>query len=119
MARVSLTTQTVTYAGKTSASITFTAPTGEGANNGWSFGNTGDELLVIKNTDTSTKTLTMDVVGIIGGLTPADTTVTVPAAASGAPGYAFVHFPVEAFSGQAAADIDNVTGVTAAVIKHP
>jgi hypothetical protein len=26
---------------------------------------------------------------------------------------------VEAFSGQAAADIDNVTGVTAAVIKHP
>ena len=62
----------------------------------------------------------MDVVGIIGGLTPADTTtVTVPAAASGAPGYAFVHFPVEAFSGQAAADIDNVTGVTAAVIKHP
>ena len=47
---------------------------------------------MIKNTDTSTKTLTMDVVGIIGGLTPADTTVTVPAAASGAPGYAFVHF---------------------------
>lgn len=74
---------------------------------------------MIKNTDTVTKTLTMDTVGSIGGLTPADTTVTVPAAASGAPGYAFVHFPVEAFSGQAAADIDNVTGVTAAVIKHP
>ena len=55
----------------------------------------------------------------MGGLTPADTTVTVPAAASGAPGYAFVHFPVEAFSGQAAADIDNVTGVTAGLIKHP
>ena len=31
MARVSLTTQTVTHAGKTSASITFTAPTGAGA----------------------------------------------------------------------------------------
>ena len=39
---IAFTTQTVTYAGKTSASITFTAPTGAGANNGWSFGNTGD-----------------------------------------------------------------------------
>ena len=119
MARASLFTQQITYAGKTSASLTFTAPTGAGANNGWTFSNTGDELLVIKNTDTSSKTLTMDTVGTLGGLTPADTTVTVPAASAGAPGYAFVHFPVEAFSGNAGADIDNVTGVTAAVIKHP
>lgn len=119
MARASILTQQVTYAGKTSASLTFTAPTGAGANNGWSFANTGDEILVIKNTDTVTKTLTMDVVGGVGGITPADTTVTVPEASAGAPGYAFVHFPVEAFSGTAGADIDNVTGVTAAVIKHP
>jgi hypothetical protein len=119
MARATLSTQTVTYAGKTSASLTFTAPTGAGVNNGWSFSNTGDEILVIKNTDASSKTLTMDTIGSLGGLTPADTIVTVPAASAGAPGYAYVHFPVEAFSGQAAADIDNVTGVTAAVIKHP
>lgn len=119
MARATLTTQQITYAGKTSASLTYTAPTGAGANGGWAFTNTGDEILIVKNTDTSSKTLTMDVVGTVGGLTPADTTVTVPAAASGAPGYAFVHFPVEAFSGNAGADIDNVTGVTAAVVKHP
>lgn len=119
MARASLSTQTVTYAGKTSDSLTFTAPSGAGANNGWSFSNTGDELLMVKNTDTVAKTVTMDVVGAIGGIVPADTTVTVPAAAAGVPGYAYIHFPVEAFSAQAAADIDNVTGVTAAVIKHP
>ena len=119
MARTSLSTQVITYTGKTSASLTFTAPTGAGANNGWTFGNTGDEILVVKNTDTVVKTLTMDVVGAIGGIVPADTVVTVPEAAAGAPGYAYVHFPVEAFSAQAAADIDNVTGVTAAVIKHP
>ena len=65
---------------------------------------------MIKNTDTSTKTLTMDVAGIIGGLTPADTTVTVPAASiRHAPGYAFVHFPRKPSAGTAA-DIDNVTG---------
>jgi hypothetical protein len=116
MARVPI---TVELPDKTSASLTFTAPGGAGANNGWSFSNTGDEIFVVKNTDTSTKTLTKKVVGKVGGLTPADTTVTVPAASSGAPGYAFVHFPVEAFSGQAAADIDNVTGVTAGLIKHP
>ena len=117
MARASLTTQTITYAGKTSASLTYTAPTGAGANSGWSFSNTGDEILVIKNTDSSSKTLTMDTLGSVGGLTPADTTVTVPGAAAGAPGYAFVAFPVAAFSGTAAADIDDATGVTAAVIK--
>ena len=65
------------------------------------------------------KTLTMDVVGAVGGIVPADTTITVPAASAGAPGYAFAHFPVEAFSASAGADIDNVTGVTAAVIRHP
>jgi hypothetical protein len=86
---------------------------------GWSFANTGSEILIIKNTDTVSKTLTMDVVGTVGGITPADTTVTVPAASAGAPGYAFVHFPVDAFSGTPGADIDNVTGVTAAVIRHP
>ena len=119
MARASLTTQQVTYAGKTSASLTFTAPTGAGANNGWSFSNTGSEILIVKNTDTSSKTLTMDVVGTVGGITPADTTITVPAASAGVPGYAYAHFPVDAFSGTAGADIDNVTGVTAAVIRHP
>jgi hypothetical protein len=119
MARASLTTQSVTYAGKTSASLTFTAPSGAGANNGWSFANTGDEILMVKNTDTVAKTLTLDVVGTLGGITPADTTITVPAAAAGVPGYAYATCPVEAFSGTAGADIDNVTGVTACVIKHP
>ncbi len=119
MARTTIAAETITYAGKTSASLTFAVPGGAGANNGWQFSNTGDEILVVKNTDTSSKTLTMKVAGKVGGLTPADTTVTVPAAASGAPGYAFVQFPVEAFSGTAAADISDNTGVTAGLMKHP
>ncbi len=117
MARASLTAQTITYAGKTSATLTFTAPTGAGANNGWSFANTGDEMLMILNTDENTKTVTMDTLGSVGGLTPADTTVTVPAAAAGVPGFALIAFPVAAFSGTANADVSNATGVTAAVIK--
>ena len=72
MARVPI---TVELPDKTSASLTFTAPGGAGADNGWSFSNTGDEIFVVKNTDTSTKTLTKKVVGKVGGLTPADTTV--------------------------------------------
>mgnify|MGYP000570730964 CR=1 FL=1 len=48
MARVPI---TVELPDKTSASLTFTAPGGAGANNGWSFGNTGDELLVMKEED--------------------------------------------------------------------
>ena len=115
MARVTI---PVELPDKTSATLTFTAPTGAGANNGWQFSNTGDEILVIKNTDTSTKTLTKNVTGKVGGLTPASPTITVPAASAGAPGYAYVRFPVDAYSGQAGADIDNVTGVTAALIKH-
>jgi hypothetical protein len=119
MARASLTVQSVPYSGKTSATLTFTAPSGAGANNGWSFSNTGDQILVVKNSDESTKTLTLDVVGTLGGITPADTTITVPAAAAGVLGYAYATFPVDAFSGTAGADIDNVTGVTACVIKAP
>ena len=117
MARAPISVQSITHAGKTSASLTFTAPTAAGANNGWSFSNTGDEILVIRNTDTNTKTLTLDVTGSVGGLTPADPTVTVPAAAAGAPGYAFVRLPVDAFSGTGGADIDDATGVTAGLMK--
>jgi hypothetical protein len=95
MARASLTVQNVPYSGKTSASLTFTAPSGAGANNGWSFSNTGDQILVVKNSDESTKTLTLDVIGTLGGITPADTTITVPAAAAGVLGYAYATFPKE------------------------
>jgi hypothetical protein len=115
MARASVTPQTPGNTGLTSASATFTAPTSAGAGNGWSFSNNGNGLAVFKNTDSSSKTLTFDVVGSVGGLTPADTTVTLPAASAGAPGYAYVKLSMDAYGLAAAVDVDNATGVTLAV----
>lgn len=119
MARAALTIQTIPVTGLTSATVTYTAPTGAGANNGWSFSNSGSEIVAVKNTDTATKAITRDIVNRLGGILPADdTAIVVPAAAGGAPGYAWFVMPTDAFGGTAGFDVDNVTGVTAAVLSR-
>jgi len=114
MARAALTEQTITHAG---TALTYTAPTGAGANNGWTWANTGAEILEIKNTDTVTHTLTLKASASLAGIALQDQTVTVPAAAAGAPGYVKVKLATVAFGATGNADIDVVTGITAALIS--
>lgn len=119
MARAPVTIQAIPVTGLTSATIVYTAPTGAGANNGWSFTNSGSEMVEIRNTDTATKAITRDIVNRLGGILPADdTAIVVPAAAAGAPGYAKFYMSTDAFGGTAGFDVDNVTGVTAAVLSR-
>lgn len=115
MARVTLTRQSITHAG---SALTYTPPTGSGANNGWTFNNNGENIVEFKNTDSSSKTLTLKANGqAVGGIALPDKTVTVPAAVSSVPGVAKVKLPTSYFGATAQVDTSDATGVTAALYQ--
>lgn len=113
MAAQSISKQTVDHQG---TAISYAAPGGAGAGNGWTFANDGDGVFECKNTDTNTKTLTLKANGQrVNGIALPDKTATVPAAAGGNAGYCKVKLGVDYFGTTATIEVDNATGVTGAV----
>ena len=116
MARTTLAVQTVSVAG---ISPTFTAPNGTGTGNGNTFAasNTAIPVLIVKNADTASHTVTIPGNGVkVKGVAIPDHVRVVAAGAT-----ALIWLPPDYYAtgGLIAADIEAVTGVTWAAVKFP
>jgi hypothetical protein len=113
MPRVALTVQPVTIAGLTP---TFSAPTDAGSGGGWSFPNTGDQVIRIKNSGAQ-RTVTILSPATIGGIAIADPTVTIPATTGDVTIGPFDPSIFNNADGAVYVEVDATTGLTAAALK--
>lgn len=113
MARVALTPQQIALTGLTP---TFTAPTDAGAGGGWSFPNTGDTFIRIKNTGGAQRVVTLLTPATIGGVAISDPTVTIPATTGDILIGPFDPSLFNQSDGAVYVEVDATTGLTAAAI---
>lgn len=115
MARTSVTTQPIVFAGLVPS---MTAPAGTGSTSG-DIVDVGRNILVVKNGDVSSMTVTVETPETVDGLDIADRTVTVAAGATAYIPLTSTHYrqPVgSADAGRAYVDYSSVTSVTRAVM---
>lgn len=113
MARTTLAVQSTSISGLATA---MTAVPGTGANNGVSFPNDGQTVLMVINAGTVATIPTLDATGSVGGVALADPTGSV--ANDSIPEF-YGPFDRQAFGGTVGIDFSAATGVTVAAIRVP
>lgn len=111
MARTTITAQSTVLTGLLP---TLTTVPGTGANNGVSFTNDGDTVLMVINNGAGATVPTLDATGSIGGVILADPTGSV--ANDGIPEF-YGPFDRQAFGGTMGVDFSLATGVTVAALR--
>lgn len=113
MARTAITPANSTIAG---LAPTMTTMPGTGANNGITFTNDGDTLLIVVNAGAGSATLTLDATASFGGVALTDPTEAV---ANDSVPNIFGPFDPSIFGSTVAVDSSLATGVTVTAVRIP